>query len=174
MWAKALVGLLKKIPYQLYLLVGVLLSFWLYGVWQYQQGQKSVQDQWDESRKLGQAIVKDLELRANAVVSIIEHQVTTETRVIHEKADVIIREIPRYIPVDTPDLPGGFRLLHDAAASSKVPSEADLPGQPVGVAEVTRTVTLNYSTCLQWKAELDGWDLWHQEQSLAWQTAQHK
>lgn len=174
MWVNVLLGLLKKIPYQLWLLVGVLLSFWLYGVYQYERGQKHVQDQWDESRKLGQAIVEDLKLRANAVVTIIEERVVTETKVIHEKADTIIKEIPVYIPVDTPDLPGGFRLLHDAAATSRLPNETTTSGSPVPVADAARTITLNYESFHLCRSSLRAWEDWYQEQLLVWQTAQHK
>lgn len=169
-----LLGLLKKIPYQLWLLVGVIFTFWLYGVWQFEKGQKDIQDQWDESRKLGQAIVEDLKLRANAVVTVTEHRVETEVRYIKGTTDVIVKEIPVYIPASTPDLPGGFRVLHDAASASRVPSQAELPGLPVSVATATETITLNYATCNQWRKELDGWEYWYQEQFLVWQTGLSK
>lgn len=169
-----LLSLIKKIPYQLWLLVGVLFSFWLYGAWQFDRGQRDIQKNWDASVIRGKAIVADLELRANTTTYVIEERIITETKVLREKADTIIKEIPIYIPNDSPDLPGGFRLLHDAAARSELPRQADLPGQPVSVADATRTITLNYATCLQWRKELDGWDRWHQEQSLVWQTVQHK
>lgn len=175
MYLSVLFGLLKKIPYQLWLLVGVLLTFWLYGVWQYQQGQKDVQDKWDESRKLGQAIVEDLKLRANAVITVVEHRVTTETKVIRERGDVIIKEVPIYIPADTPDLPGGFRLLHDAAATSTLPERSRLPSaEAVRVEDVTVTLTQNYGQCNEWRTQLLGWQEWYRELSLAWQIDQHK
>lgn len=175
MYLSVLFGLLKKIPYQLWLLVGVLLTFWLYGVWQYQQGQKDVQAKWDESRKLGQAIVEDLKLRANAVVTVIEHRVTTETKVIREAGDVIVKEVPIYIPADTPDLPSGFRLLHDAAATSRIPDSSQLPqAASVRVADAAVTITQNYSRCNEWRVQLLGWQDWYEEQFRVWQSAQHK
>lgn len=169
-----LLGLLKKIPWQLWLLSGVLFTFWLYGVWQFERGQKDTQDKWDESRKLGQAIVEDLRLRANAVVTVIEHRVETETRLIKEKGDVIVEKIPVYIPASTPDLPGGFRVLHDAASASRVPTEAELPGLPVSVAATTKTIVENYATCHTWQSQVQGWEDWYQEQFLVWQSAVRK
>lgn len=166
--------LLKKIPYQLWLLVGVILTFWMYGSWQFKQGQKEVQDQWDESRKLGQAIVEDLKLKASKVVTVIEEVVVTETKVIRERGDVIIKEIPIYIPADTPDLPSGFRVLHDAASDPRTPTEAFLPGSPVSVEAATETIVDNYATCYQWKAQLDGLEDWYKELTLVWPPAQYR
>lgn len=175
MWVKVLFGLLKKIPWQLWLLSGVLFTFWLYGVWQFERGQKDVQVKWDESRKLGQAIVEDLKLRANAIVTVIEHRVETETKYIKGNADVIIKEVPVYIPVGTPDLPVGFRVLHDAAATARTPETFTFPDDAtIRVADAAVTITHNYSQCLQWRSQLLGWQEFYEELSRSWQIAQRK
>lgn len=167
-------ALLKKIPLQVWLLIGGVLLFFGYGQWQYHNGKHHVQVKWDASIERGKTIVADLEAKANRVNTKIVTKYVDRVRVIHEKGDTIVKKIPIYIPTTTPDLPGGFRLLHDAAATAQVPSEASLPGQPVSVRAATETITTNYQRCLVWRAELDAWDQWYAEQLLVWQSAQRK
>lgn len=60
----------------------------------------------------------------------------------------IIREVPTFVPADSPGLPGGFRVLHDAAAAGEVPdpsSRAD--AAPVPAQEAASTVIDNYGSC---------------------------
>lgn len=173
MWTAAFL-LLKKIPYQLWLLIGGLAALYLTGLWLYESGQQSVQAKWDASVERGRSIVEDLELRANTVTTVVEEKIVKEIEIVYRNGATIVKEVPKYIPVDTPDLPAGFRVLHDAAARSQVPTETNLPGEPVSVRDATTTITVNYQTCLVWKRQLDGWEHWYEEQSLAWQTAVHK
>ena len=72
----------------------------------------------------------------------------------------ITREIPRLIPPGIPDLPGGFRVLHDAAAGGvPVPTGgADEPS--VSPQTVAETVADNYSTCLDNQSKLERLQQW--------------
>lgn len=61
---------------------------------------------------------------------------------------IIEKEVVRYVPADTPPLPAGFRVLHDAAATGSLPGAT--PGAdagPVPAQEATATITANYGTC---------------------------
>lgn len=170
-----LISLAKKIPWQLWLLAGVILLFWLWGNFQYSQGAKKVQGDWNAAVERGKVIVKDLKEKASQINTVVETKVVTETKVIREKGDTIVKEIPIYIPADTVDLPGGFRLLHDAAARSELPDRTRLlEAAPVRVEDATTIITENYTQCLIWRTQVLGWQEWYQEQSLAWQTAQDK
>jgi hypothetical protein len=64
-------------------------------------------------------------------------------------------------------LPGGFRLLHDAAATNTLPDSAKLPdASPVSVADATTTVAGNYKTCNEVREQLvslQDWVLGQQE-----------
>lgn len=166
---------LKKIPYQLWLLIGALLSFWLYGRWQFEQGQQDVQERWNISIEEGKKLLKELEGKIGKVNTVIETKYVDRIKVVHEKAKTIIKEIPVYIPVDSPDLPSGFRVLHDAAAASEVPDRSRITtAATVPVATATETIVTNYETCHQWREQVLGWQEWYREQSLVWQTAQYK
>jgi hypothetical protein len=63
----------------------------------------------------------------------------------------IIREVPKYVPSDLPMLPGGFRVLHDAAATGRaLPEDGDssrVDAAAVSPQDVAGTVTDNYASC---------------------------
>lgn len=164
----------KKIPLQVWLLLGGVILFLGYSYWLYNKGQQNIQDKWDAAIARGKPIVAQLKEDAKKVNVRVETVYVDRVKVIREKGDTIIKEVTKYIPASTPDLPGGFRLLHDAAATSRFPSETELPGAPVSVRDATETIALNYERCLIWQTELQGWDQWYQDQYQAWQEAQRK
>lgn len=165
---------LKKIPWQLWLLAGAFLLVWLYGNWQYNKGQTDVQKEWNASIERGKVIIAELEEHANQVNEVIVERVVTKTEVIRGKTEYIIKEVPVYIPADTPDLPSGFRVLHDAAARSQLPGETSTSGSPVRVEDAAITITQNYETCHLWRIHLTAWEEWYQEQAHFWQSAQRR
>lgn len=165
---------IKKIPLQTWFLLGGILLFFVLLSVAYNKGQKNIQDKWDATIAKAKPVIEELETKQNEVTATTITKYVYLTKTIRVKGATIVKEIPIYIPASTPDLPGGFRLLHDAAAASEVPSQADLPGQPVSVRQATETITKNYTTCHLWKAEVDSWNVWYQKQFLVWQTAQRK
>ena len=88
--------------------------------------------------------------RATATVT----QYVDRERVIRLKGDTIIKEVPRYVPVQADAacvVPRGFVRLHDAAAAGTVPNPdtGDADAAPAGVAlsAVASTVAANYTDC---------------------------
>ena len=165
---KAVVSTAKKIPWQVYACAGLFL--FCFGVYKY--GQHTVQLKWDASTAKGKAIVAQLKQDAKKINTVIDTQWHERTEYIYVKGDTIVKEIPKYIPVGTPDLPAGFRLLHDAAATSTIPG---LPGSgessPVRVEDATETIVTNYTQCLVWREEVVSWREWYREQSQLWRFA---
>lgn len=81
-------------------------------------------------------------------------QYVDRERVIRLKGDTIIKEVPRYVPVQADAacvVPRGFVRLHDAAAAGTVPNPdtRDADAAPAGVAlsTVAGTVAANYTDC---------------------------
>jgi hypothetical protein len=81
-------------------------------------------------------------------------QYVDRERVIRLKGDTIIKEVPRYVPVQADAacvVPRGFVRLHDAAAAGTVPTPdtGDADAAPAGVAlsTVAGTVAANYTDC---------------------------
>ncbi len=68
----------------------------------------------------------------------------------------ITREVDKYVPNTLPMLPGGFRVLHDAAATGQ---EIDDSGRadafPVAPKDVAATVAENYAECRYDQARLE-------------------
>lgn len=80
----------------------------------------------------------------------------------------ITREVPRYVREPAPQCAdaglhaGGFRVLHDAAAVGVVPDPARVASAPaVGAADAAGTIADNYAACLDWRAQVIGWQQWY-------------
>lgn len=75
-----------------------------------------------------------------------EKRAKTNT-VIQTVTKEVLREVPVYVPADSPPLPGGWRVLHDAAARG-VPADPAAPGgadaDPVPAQDAAATVVENY------------------------------
>jgi hypothetical protein len=64
------------------------------------------------------------------------------------QGETIIKEVPVYVPFTTPDLPGGFRVLHDAAVTGQIPEAARVAdAATVPAQDAAGTVIGNYTTC---------------------------
>lgn len=152
-----------KIPWQVFACAGVMLVLGIIGYGLYDLGRDHKQAEWDAAVKRGQVIVDNLKAKQGSITISGEVRFVEKVKIIKEKADVIEKRINVYIPVSTPDLPGGFRLLHDSAALGTIPGAPET-GSSVAVRDVTATVARNYSICHQWKAALDEQVRWGQEQ----------
>lgn len=80
----------------------------------------------------------------------------------------ITREVPRYVREPAPQCAdaglhaGGFRVLHDAAAAGVVPDPARVADAPaVGASAAAAAIADNYSACLDWRAQVIGWQQWY-------------
>ena len=137
----------------------IVLTLW----YVYNLGQDHNETKWAAKVEKGRAVVEELRQRASRVTVRTEIRYVDRVKVIKETARVIEKKIPVYIPVDTPDLPSGFRVLHDSAATSTLPGAPEV-GSPVKVRDLAKTVNRNYAICYQWKAALDEQLRWAQEQ----------
>lgn len=78
----------------------------------------------------------------------------------------IIQKVPVYVKDTDPPLPGGFRVLHDAAALGvQIPDTPSGPdAAPVPAQDATNTVIDNYGTCRETAKQLEGLQEWVREQ----------
>ena len=148
---------LVPLPYRLLaiaLLAVVLIGFgWA-------KGAVHVQDQWDTAVAKQEAQDAGVRVRqAEATVKVVT-QYVDRIRVIREKGDVIIKEVPKYV---TPEADArctvntGFVRLHDAAAANEVPAAPGIAdASPAGIAlsAVAETVADNYQRCHENAAQL--------------------
>ncbi len=137
------------------------------------KGAGHVQAQWDaaaQQQTLQTATVR--ERQAQATVKVVTEYVD-RVRIVREKGDTIIKEIPVYVPVQADAacaINRGFVRLHDAAAASELPEPArDADAAPAGIAlsAVAGTVTANYQTCHENAEQLRALQTWGREMDAA-------
>lgn len=111
-------------------------------------GANHVQDKWDEAKLSETTFATVIRYKqADSTVQIVTKYVD-RIRTVHVTGDTIIKEVPIYVPSDSPDLPGGFRVLHDAAAVGELPNPARIAdADPVPAQNLGETIVWNYTTC---------------------------
>lgn len=155
-----------KIPWQVFACAGLGLLLAGFGYWCYDLGQDHKQADWDASIERGRKAVEELKKKQVVITTRVETVYLDKVKVIREKGRDIVKQVPIYIPADSCDLPGGFRLLHDAAATNTLPDSSKLSdAASVSVADATTTIGENYATCQEWREQLVNLQEWVHEQS---------
>lgn len=154
---------------------GILLRYWWVlaivalvtyaGFRVYDAGQEDIQKKWDASVARGIIEVQKMKEKQVVVTTRVETKYIDRIKTIREKGDVIVQKVPVYIPADTPDFPGGFRVLLDGAATGIVPDAgSELDAAPVPAQTLAASVADNYGTCLANAEQLIGLQEWVREQ----------
>ncbi len=159
--AYALTGLL--------VLVAIAAPIKRYGDGRHADGKAEVQAKWDASVERGRKEVERLKAEAGKVTVRTEVQYIDRVKVIKEKGDAIVREVPVFVPAGSPDLPGGFRLLHDAAAANGPVPEAAGIAHAAAVPAQTAAATIagNYASAHETAQRLTSLQEWVRAQCRA-------
>ena len=153
-------------PYRLLALAALGLTLVGFG---WVKGAGHVQAQWDgtvQQQALQATAVR--EEQAQATVEVITEYVD-RVRVVREKGDTIIKEVPVYVPVQADaacTINRGFVRLHDAAAAGALPEparDADAAAADVALSTVAATVATNYETCHETAEQLRALQTWVRE-----------
>ena len=137
------------------------------------KGASHVQAQWAaaiQQQALQAAAVR--ERQAQATVEVVT-QYVDRVRVVREKGDTIIKEVPVYVPVQADaacTINRGFVRLHDAAAAGKLPEparDADAAATGIALSAVAGTVAANYRTCHENAEQLRALQTWVREMKVA-------
>ncbi|ELQ4312146.1 TPA: hypothetical protein N0H90_005605 [Pseudomonas aeruginosa] len=140
------------------------------------KGAGHVQAQWDaavQQQTLQAAAVR--ERQAQTTVKVVTEYVD-RVRIVREKGDTIIKEVPVYVPVQADaacTIHRGFVRLHDAAAAGELPDpagDADAPAAGLALSTVAGTVAANYQTCHENAEQLKALQVWVGEMGMAKQT----
>ena len=143
---------MSLIPWPYRLLALVLLAVALIG-FGWVKGAEHVQAKWDaaiQQQTLQTAAIR--QRQAEATVKVVTEYVD-RVRVVRQKGDTIIKEVPVYVPVQADaacTINRGFVRLHDAAATGELPEPArdtDAPAAGIALSAVAGTVAANYQTC---------------------------
>ena len=140
------------------------------------KGASHVQAQWDaaiQQQALQVAVAR--ERQAQATVKVVT-QYVDRVRVVREKGETIIREVPVYVPVQADaacTINRGFVRLHDAAAAGELPEparDADATAADIALSAVAGTVAANYQTCHENAEQLRALQAWVSEVRAAEQA----
>jgi len=130
------------------------------------KGASHVQAKWDAAIQQQTLQTADVRQRqAEATVKIVTEYVD-RVRVVREKGDTIIKEVPVYVPVQADaacTINRGFVRLHDAAAAGELPEptrDADAAAAGIALSTVAGTVAANYQTCHENAEQLRALQAW--------------
>lgn len=161
----AIGALFKRTPGWVWVALFLLGAGWYYGQTRYNAGQVDVQAKWDKAKERGKAEVARLKSEAGKVTVQVETKYIERVKTIREKGETIVQKVPVYISRDLPELPGAWRVLHDAASQGAVPGSAEFTdAAPVAPQDAASTVTANYAICLANAEQLRGLQEWVSEQ----------
>lgn len=150
-------------PYRLLALAALAVALIGFG---WVKGAGHVQARWDtavQQQTLQATAIR--ERQALATVKVVTEYVD-RVRIVREKGDTIIKEVPVYVPVQADaacTINRGFVRLHDATAAGELPEparDADAAATGIALSAVAGTIANNYQTCHE-NAEqlraLQGW-----------------
>lgn len=145
--------------------LAVLLALLAVYLWIWNRGADHVQAEWDKAISISQlATANRNAAQSNGTLKVVTEYVD-RVQVIREKGDTIIKEVPVYVPVSSPAMPGGFRLLHDASVTGTVPDPARIAdARPVPAQDVTATIIGNYTVCEATRQQLISLQDWVEAQ----------
>lgn len=157
-------------PYRLLALAALAVALIGFG---WIKGAGHVQSKWDaavQQQALQAAAIR--ERQAEATVKVVTEYVD-RVRIVREKGETIIKEVPVYVPVQADaacTINRGFVLLHDAAAAGELPEpagDADAAAAEVALSAVAGTVAANYRTCHENAEQLRALQAWIGEMGAA-------
>lgn len=151
MWLTAL-AFLKCVSWKVWLaLIAFAVAafvFWSYGESRYAAGVRDVQGRWDAATTAQAEQDRKAEGEQAKATLITVTEYVDRVQTIRVKGDTIVQKVPVYIPSDSPLLPGGWRLLHDAAAAGELPPPpGSIEAAPVDPRAAAETVFGNYAAC---------------------------
>jgi hypothetical protein len=158
-----LIPLLYRIPAQYLGLVLVAGSIWF-------EGGLANEAHWQAKVLEQQTEIARLEAASEQVTVKTITKYIERTKVVKEKSDVIVKEIPKYITQEHDSqcaIPHAAIVLHDAAAKNEVPDAArlaDAGTSDVTLSRLLSTTALNYGTFYEVREQLKALQDWVREQ----------
>jgi hypothetical protein len=152
---------LRRYWLHLVVLAGVLFLLW----WVYAQGKESVQKDWDAAVARGVIEVAKLKEKQVVVTTKVETVYVDRVKTIREKGDAIevVREV--FVPADSGNIGGGFRLFYDATLTGAIPESASITdAAAIPLADLADTIAINHERCLIAYATTEGLQEWIREQ----------
>lgn len=143
---------LKAIPWRVWLTsIGLLILFLVAAFAFKAYGDRraaEVQGRWDAASTAQAQADREAEGKQAEATLITVTEYVDRVQTIRVKGDTIVQKVPVYIPSDSPLLPGGWRVLHDAAAAGDLPPPpGSVQAEAVSAQDAASTVFANYAAC---------------------------
>lgn len=156
----AFLALLRLVPTSVWFGLGAALAL-IAGAWAldhhgYERGAADVHIAWSLEHEAMQKALDVERARQAQVVEKVVVEYRDRVKIEKEKADAITQYVPIMVDRDC-TLSGGFRVLHDAAATGALPEDpagVARAAAPVEAPAVATTVAENYATCRADQARL--------------------
>lgn len=159
---------LQALPWKLLGILGLVAAAFVGGC---QHGEGTVTTKWDTERAATANQLQQLAAKQAQTTTQVVTQYVDRIQIVHQRGKDIVKEVPVYVPLTSPtcDLSGGFRLLHDAAATgSELPDPARIADAPTAPAQdVAATVADNYATYHEVAEQLKALQSWVSQQGAA-------
>jgi hypothetical protein len=157
---------LKDLPWKLLGILAVLAVCTIGGC---RYGESTVTAKWDAERAEVANAAQQRAAKQATVTTEVVTQYVDRVQVVKERGKEIIKEVPIYVSsAVTCDLPGGFRVLHDAAAKGELPDPAGVADAPAASVETAAaTVVENYATYHEVAEQLKALQSWVNQQEQA-------
>ena len=143
----------------------------------YHHGVSTVRAQWEAERQRTTLAVASRQVEQAAVTERVVTKYVDRIQTVRERGKTIVEKVPFYVPSPSPSapegppgcdgvLPGGFRVLHDAAATgAELPDPAAAADAPaVSAQDAAATVADNYGTCHEVSEQLTALQQWVRDQ----------
>jgi hypothetical protein len=136
----------------------------------YFEGGMTTQKDWEAKVAEAKLEMAEKETASAEVTVKVVTKYIEKVKVVKEKGDVIIKEVPKYITKESDakcPIPNAFVVLHDSASRNEVPDAARLADEGTSgtkLSTVTETVVGNYSICHQNAEQLKALQQWLREQ----------
>lgn len=139
---------LRSLPWWVWIIAGALAFCWWWGEHRFSAGVEQNEARHRAIELKLQKRIAEEKAKSDVATARIVTRVEYRTKIVRERGATIVKEVPRYVPLDSCPLPGGFRVLHDAAAAGVLPDPARIPdAAPVPAQAVAGTVAGNYAAC---------------------------
>ena len=144
----ALWTLSKLVPSWCYGLIAFVAIAGAGAVYERHAGESIVQKKWDAEKAQAVVQAENIRLLNQAAIGKQADKYIVKQAAAKVIYKTIIKEVEKYVPNTLPMLPGGFRLLHDAAAEGvTVDGTSGVDAAPVAPSVVAKTVADNYADC---------------------------
>jgi hypothetical protein len=152
-----------RLPAQILGVALVVVSVWL-------EGGLYNQANWQDQIAAQKQEIARLDAASKEVTVKTVNKYIERTRIVKEKADVIVKEIPKYITQEHDSkcaIPVAAIVLHDAAAKNELPDTARLADDRTSDVTLSRlldTTALNYGTFYEVREQLKALQDWVRDQ----------